>query len=97
MNKEKFIEYIFKLGFKKLEDEGWVEKFETDFKPENDGLTADGYDIKYILNYRTMGFHIYKISRGGLFETTDTKERIFSGVVDSEEELQTVFKCIGLK
>jgi|SRR6187402_992573 len=96
MNKQKFVGFISKLGFKKLEDKGWFEKFETDFKPEHEELYADGFNIKYTLSYRENTFHIGKVLEGGFFGNTTT-DRIFSGMVENEEELATIFKCIKFK
>ena len=96
MEREEFFKLIESKGFRKLDT---ISKYgERTFETEsiNDGW-MDGYDNKYILLFApTYGikFTIDKISVGGFCGDQKIEERMFSGVIETEEDFTTLLKLI---
>lgn len=96
MDREEFFTIINKFGFKytEVQNEYGERVFQTKLK--NDGW-MDGYDYRYILKFApTFGikFTIDKKSIGGFTGNKEIEERLFSGIIDKEEDFSTVLKCI---
>lgn len=97
MEKEEFFKLIETKGFKVSDIKcpfGCNRYFETE--SINDGW-SDGYDNKYILIFAPscgIKFTINKISVGGFCGDQKIEERLFSGVVETEDEFNTLLKLI---
>lgn len=96
MEREEFFKLIENKGFKKVEGSSpYGDRFfETVLK--SDGW-MDGYNNKYFLTFQpTYGikFTLDKFSFGGFTGNQEIKERLFSGVINTEDELNTVLKCV---
>lgn len=96
MEREEFFKLIESKGFRRLDiiSKYGERTFETEFI--NDGW-SDGYDNKYILLFAStygIKFTIDKISVGGFCGDQKIEDRLFSGVVETEEDFNILLKLI---
>ena len=94
-----FFKLIVNKGFEKIDKSSIFGDRTFETKSKSDGW-MDGFSIKYILVFQpTYGikFTLDKLSVGGFTGNQEIEERLFNGSINTEDELNTIFKCVGFK